>query len=165
MEVSLMPPPRPPPPRIAPVQSASERPSAAPSPRPRPSSAPSLSAPSAPRAEAPPAAPEPAIEYGPVGLQSSLSGKQGCDDPLNIHLTPEQAQVCANNLARLAREARRLAADLADKNRAAFDRQARCRALTAERGVPGSSAADETTGAIRGLGYNPSLKDCRAQDR
>jgi len=31
--------------------------------------------------------------------------------------------------------------------------------------VPGSTARDESTGGIAGLGYNPSFKDCRPQDR
>jgi len=158
-------PPRPEPARPAPVpeRSRASGPALHPHVTPAPSaSVPTLALPQA----APPAPNPPRPQYGPDGLQPSLSGRLGCDDPLTYHLTAEQRQVCDSRMARLGREAQRLIPDIKDKNKADYDRYAHCQEVYAQKqgAVPKSDSGDDSS-PIAGLGYVPSFKECRVQDR
>jgi hypothetical protein len=104
-------------------------------------------------------------QFGPGGLKPSLSGRLGCEDPLNIHLTPEQQTTCYNHMAQLLREAKPLGLNISDKKKADYDRYVHCGDVYRHAGVPGSNAADESTGSIPGLGYNPSFKECPPADK
>jgi hypothetical protein len=168
MEVRLMPPSRTPPrPASVRLPPAPERPKASPPTRPHLTPSPSASVATLvpPQAAAPAPTPAPRPQYGPDVMQPSLSGRLGCDDPLNYHLTPEQRQLCDNHMARLGREAKRLVPDISDANKADYDRRVRCHDSSTRSALPRSDSSDDSTGAIGGLGYNPSFKECRAQDR
>ena len=173
MEVSLVPPlvrpvippTRPPstpsaPARQAPPAVQALRPHIAPLP---PASAPTTSL---PEVKAPPEQ-KPQV-YGPVvsddGMRPSVSGRMGCDDPLGIRLTESQKQVCANNLTERTKAAKALELNIQEANKAAFDRNRRCRDVYTRQGIPGSAQAG-SGGSIPGLGNVPSFKDCPAADR
>jgi hypothetical protein len=158
----------PPPPRPEPVRPPPppERPAVGPSPRPRPTPLPSVPVPTVPLPEAAPPASPPKVEFGPSGVLPSLSGRLGCDDPLTYHLTPEQRTVCDNRLARIAREAKPLDLNISAEAKAEFDRRTRCHDSSTRGALPKSDSHDDSTGQqIGGLGYNPSFKECRPQDR
>ena len=160
MQVSLIPALRPPPQPVRPPPT-SERPKAVAPLRPHPT--PALSVPVA--TLAPPEAEGPAPEtpqqpqFGPGGLGPSLSGRLGCDAPLTYHLTPEQRQVCDTRMARLGREAKRLVPDIADKNKANYDRYVRCGETYRHAGVPPMNGytpdGELITGPAAGLGVIP----------
>jgi hypothetical protein len=180
IEVELIPPPVPQPrpePARKPQQVA--RPNALPALRPHltPQAPAEASVPVLPATPAPaPAAPP---DSGPKGLLPGLSGKLGCDDPLTFHLTPEQRQVCANNLARLGREARPLELNIPDQKKAAYDRYVHCGKVYRNAGVPPSGSNEDgpitgggvhsnqnpTFGTGAGMGHVPSLKECPVGDR
>ena len=136
-----------------------ERSNATPSLRPRPTPQPSSEAPVAALPETPAPAPAPIADAGPKGLLPSLSGRLGCDDSVAARLTPEQRQVCANNLARLTLEARPLGLNIPEQKKADYDRYVRCGETYRHAGVPSLNerAPDGTliTGPSAGLGYIP----------
>ncbi len=167
MEVRLIPPPqarsRPKPPR--PTQNAQR--AAAPAPlRPHLTPAPPAAVSTTPLPETSAQAAPPKVLYGPSGLQPSVSGRLGCDDPLGIHMTPEQRQACANNMAALGRAAKPLGLDISARKQADYDRKVHCQDVYKRGGMPSFNSLDASTGGqINGLGYNPSLKECPPGDR
>ena len=166
MDVRLIPSPlaQPRPERAQRAPSPSRREAPAPL-RPHLTPAPSAPVPTTalPQAAPPAAAPRPV--YGPQALQPSLSGRLGCDDPLHIHLTPDQAQVCANNLAAIARAAKPLELNISARNKADYDRKVHCQDVYTHAGMPSSGSRDPSGGSIAGLGYVPSFKECPPGDR
>jgi hypothetical protein len=100
-------------------------------------------------------APVPSQGLGPRGLLPSLSGRLGCDLQ-DRRLTPEQRQVCANNLVRLAREARPLGPNIPDNKKAGYDRYVRCSQDYRRAGVP---LMDPAASGNFGDGVPPSNVD------
>jgi hypothetical protein len=155
---------RPPPARPAVAQPL--RPRAAPQPPPE---SPVPAPPQAPAAPAPPArvyGPDP----GPKGVGPSLSGRLGCDDPLTYHLTEAQTQVCANNLAKIGREAKSFDLNIPADKRAEYDRSVHCKRDYTERGgiaplTEYNPDGSVKTGPAAGLGYIPSFKECPVKSR
>jgi hypothetical protein len=113
-------------------------------PQPSPQASPFAAQPQAPP-PAPPAKPQVA---GPPdsGVKPSVSGRMGCDDPLGIHLNDQQFQSCANNLAKLGREAKPLDNIPASK-KAEYDRVARRQEACREREVPSMNPSDNPKAA------------------
>ena len=161
VEVELVPAPelqsRPAPP-LGPPERARNTPPLRPRPTPRPS-------PEAPVA-APPETPAPAprvygpLPEGPKGMAPSLSGRMGCDDVLGFHVNSAQRQACADNLAKLGREAKPFELDIPDDKKAEYDRHVRCNRDYTER--PGIAPMTEydadgnvKTGPSAGLGDIP----------
>jgi hypothetical protein len=114
-----------------------------------------------------PAPPEPTPgPGGPKGLLPSLTGKLGCDDPASFHLNPQQLAECQERLAQTAKTAMPLALDIAEARLAEYDRNRKCRDLARNGGaMPSSRSHDDSTGAVAGLGYNPSFRQCGIKDR
>ena len=158
MEVRLMPA-FAPQPRQEPAHRRPERSNAAPSVRPHLAPQSSSGSPITALPETPAPAPAPNPEAGPKGLLPSLSGRLGCGDSVAARLTPEQRQTCANNLARLAQEARPLGLNIPEQKKADYDRYVRCGETYRHAGVPSMNerAPDGTliTGPSAGLGYIP----------
>jgi hypothetical protein len=121
---------------------------------PGPHLAPAPEAPVATLPEAPTPTPAPQPEAAPQpgaglkGFSASLSGRMGCDDALGFHLTSAQRQVCDDNLARLAQNAKPLPLlRIPDRKKAAYDRNERCRDFIRNAPiVPPSQQVSETGG-------------------
>lgn len=166
-------------PRPAPSVRIPERVNTAPALRPRatPQPAPTVPTVTLPVAPAPaPKAPEAAPKtYGPEDRRASgPSGKLGCDNPLNIRLTVEQQQACANNQARLTRDAKPLDLIPADK-KAEYDHYEACRNYR-HSGVPGKNWSNPKDDGLpdgrpsnidpsygRNPGIGPGVSGCSGQ--
>jgi hypothetical protein len=112
----------------------------APSVRARVSPLPSLEAAPLAAQPGPPPPPAPVAKpqvAGPPdsGFKPSVSGRMGCDDPLGIHLNEKQVQTCANNMAKLGREAKPLD-NIPERKKAEYDAAARRQEACREREVP-----------------------------
>jgi hypothetical protein len=104
-------------------------------PQPSPEGAPPAAEPAAPP-PAPPAA-KPQVAGPPEGgVKPSVSGRMGCDDPLGIHLNDQQYQSCANNLAKLGRDAKPLDLNISASKKREYDRVARHQEACREKDVP-----------------------------
>ena len=94
------------------------------------------------------------------GLRSTL----GCASPDTYRLTPEERAACLQRLAQEARNATPLGPNIPAAKQAEYDRYTAChRAYNAAAISPSGAASDGTS--VRGLGANPSLKDCGPGDR
>jgi hypothetical protein len=120
-----------PPPRPQPARRQPARASPAPSLRPHPTPTPPPETPVLPLPATPAPAPTPDADpgpgFGPRGLSPSFSGRLGCENPLGARLTPEQRQVCVDNLARETQEAPRFSLNIPDSKKAQYDTHIRCR--------------------------------------
>lgn len=97
---------------------------------------------------------------GLKGLRTTL----GCASPDTYRLTPEERALCLQRLAKEAQNARELGINIPAAKQAEYDRYTAChRAYNAASIAPSGSQSDGTS--VRGLGSNPSLKDCGPGDR
>ena len=164
MEVRLIAPPeRPPRPQLL-RQAPEPRPTALAPLHPHLAPSPSLSVPTGPVVDAAPTPAPSKPVYGPQGMQPSLSGRLGCDDPLTFHLTPEQRQTCYNHMAELLKEAKPLGLNISDRKKGDYDRAVHCFNTYTRGGVPPSDSHDDSS-PIAGLGYVPTFKECPPGDR
>jgi len=165
-----VPAPTPPPAPSAAAQRAQpSRPVLTPHISPQPAPLPAVPLPEAAK-PAPPAPPAPpsavAVQGAPKGgLLPSLTGRLGCDDPASFHLTKAQMDVCEQKFAETAKTAKPLALDIATARMAELERNRRCHDIYTRGGIPQSGGHNDSTGQINGLGYNPSFKECRPEDR
>ena len=178
VELTLVRPLVPPPPKPVSVtpQPKTSRPAPSLSPRSTPQPPATVPTVAAPPAPAPAPAPPPREVAGPFvndnGFKGSVTGRMGCDDPLQIHLTDAQKQVCANNLVQRAKEAKDLGLAMAAAKEKEFDHERAChRAYTAQ-GTPRSDEGSDIgirsivgNRMPKGLGSSPSLKECGPGDR
>jgi hypothetical protein len=81
------------------------------------------------------------------GLLPGFRERVGCNDPGAFHLTAEQRQACADDLARLARDARLLALNIPERKKTAYDRYERCLYLKQTAAVPSLDPNDPSSGA------------------
>ena len=129
--------------------------------RPRPTARSSPEAPvgAAPKAPEPGAREEAQAAAGPKALLPSLSGRLGCDDSLGARLTADQRQACADNLARLGRQATPFPLDIPERKQAAYDLHVYCREAYRQAGIPPMTEyhtdGAPVTGPEAGLGYVP----------
>lgn len=98
-------------------------------------------------------------------LRNGLRMRLGCASPDTYRLTLEEKAECLRRLADQARGARAMGPNIPADKQADYDRWASCHAGTAAGAVPRSSGEDASTGSIRGLGFNPRLRDCGPGDR
>ena len=94
------------------------------------------------------------------GLRTTL----GCASPDTYRLTPEERAACLQRLAQEAKNAPSLGLNIPAAKQAEYDRYTAChRAYNAAAIAPSGAASDGTS--VRGLGSNPSLKECGPGDR
>jgi hypothetical protein len=108
--------------------------------------------PALPDTPAPTLTPRPGIgaqaDGASQGLLPGFRERVGCNDPGVFHLTTEQRRACADDLARLARDARPLALDIPIRKQADYDRYERCLYLKRTAAVPSLDPNDPSSGAV-----------------
>jgi hypothetical protein len=159
MELRLIPAPeRPPRPEFARRRPERLNPTLPRQPRlsPQPASETSVAALPQTPAPGPGPAPGPTFDAGSQGLMPGLSGRLGCEDR---RLTPEQRQVCANNLAQRVQDTERLGLNIPDQKKAAYDLHVFCRDNYRKAGVPSmnqyTADGERISGPSAGLGPVP----------
>jgi hypothetical protein len=99
-----------------------------------------------------------------AGALKGMRGRLGCLNPETYRLTAEERAACLQRLAEEARNAPRLGPDIPAAKQAEYERYTAChRAYNAAAIAPSGSASDGAS--LRGLGSNPSLKECGPGDR
>jgi len=91
---------------------------------------------------------------GLKGLHSTV----GCEDPDVYKQSPEDRAVCLDRFGQRARAAAGLGLNIPAAKQAEYDHDVACK-RAASGAIARSDAASEGT-SVRGLGSNPSLKDC-----
>jgi hypothetical protein len=101
--------------------------------------------------------------YG-SGADTGMRLRLGCASPDTYHLSPEDRAACLNRLAQEAKAAAELNINIPSAKQAQWDRQSACQAAQRGQSVPTSTSSSEGT-SIRGMGDNPTLRQCGPGDR
>ena len=99
------------------------------------------------------------------GIRGGLRMRLGCASPDTYKLTAAERAACLQQLANVAKTTPQLGLNIAPGKLGDLNRAAACHAATSGKEVPGSSADNDSTGKIRGLGSNPRLRDCGPGER
>lgn len=102
--------------------------------------------------------------FGDAAALRGLRTTLGCANPETYRLTAEEREACLQRLAHEAKAATDLGPNIPAAKQAEYDRYTACRRAYNAAGIsPSGSESAGTT--IRGLGPNPSPRDCGPGDR
>jgi hypothetical protein len=93
--------------------------------------------------------------FGSKGLRMTL----GCENPDTYKLTPEERAACLQRFAQRGRAAPDLGLNIPAAKQIEYDHYETCHRAIMDASIPGAASPSDGT-SIRGLGANPSLKEC-----
>ncbi len=95
---------------------------------------------------------------------NGMTMRLGCISPDTYRLTPEERAACLDRFGAAVRGVGDLGPNIPADKQAEYDRQTACRRIYKDQGMPASSDSSEGT-SVKGLGRNPTLKECGPGDR